>query len=149
MNNCSEYRTVNWKTVPGIKPRNHNTKYKISSVFKNLSLSIFLSFSVNDTVYYHISRAITNYVSCSMNINSLKLQGISSTHTSRCEILMMFSFFVKENGSVEIILISQAKFLRTGFILKVCVSLSKTGHPSERGRYGLYLMCMLFFQIPL
>lgn len=50
MNNRSEYRAVNWKTAPSIKPRNHNTQYEVSSVFKNLSLSIFLRFSVNDIV---------------------------------------------------------------------------------------------------
>lgn len=45
-----------------------------------MSLSIFLRFSVNDTVYYHILQTVMNYVRCPMNINSLKLQDISSTH---------------------------------------------------------------------
>ena len=49
-------------------------------MFKNLSLSIFLRFSVNDIVYYHISQTLMNYVRYLVNINCLELKDISSSH---------------------------------------------------------------------
>ena len=45
-----------------------------------MSLSIFLRFSVNDIVYYHISQTLMNYVRYLVNINCLKLKDISSSH---------------------------------------------------------------------
>lgn len=81
MNNHPEYITINWKTTPSIKPRSHNTKYKVSSVFTNLSLSIFLRFRVNDTAFYHTSQTTMSYMRCPMNINSSACQGISSAHS--------------------------------------------------------------------
>lgn len=81
MNNRPEYTTINWKTAPSIKPRSHNTKYKVSLVFTNLSLSIFLRFGVNDTAFYHTSQTIMSYVRCPMNINGPVFQDISSAHS--------------------------------------------------------------------
>lgn len=81
MNNHPEYTTINWKTAPSIKPRSHNTKYKVSSVFTNLSLSIFLRCRVNDTAFYHTSQTTISYVRCPMNINGTAFQGISSAHS--------------------------------------------------------------------